>query len=272
MDWPKAKTSMIVLLLFINLVLIAFLSARAWSGAAETRRESEALLSLLREAGLEVSSSALSDETAYVCDIPRDSAAELTAVTALNGGAVTMQNLGGGSFEMTGAAWSAHFRADATFSCQPNFPVPTQDPEAQCARWLRAMGFWMALEEPVFEPTTAGLHLQADVNGLPLWGAGIDFVLEDGALTSFSGRWPLGTPQITSRAPCKTAGWCLLSLASGLSAQGVSPGALVELSLGYNAELISTDVLRLTPFWRADLDSGRYYINAMTGQFFGSLT
>ena len=56
----------------------------------------------------------------------------------------------------------------------------------------------------------------------------------------------------------------LVRFLNGMNQNGYVCSTITGMSMGYSATISAN---RLTPVWRMDTDTGRYYVNAITGAF-----
>lgn len=269
MDWAKAKTILIFILIGVNAILAGILGYRYWETASAKAEELSEALAVLENAGYELVPEQLPDVSAPVLDLLRDADAERAAAEFLFGSPAEAQPLseGGASIRYVCPLGEAVFRTGGSFELVPYESLETGELTAALSGWLRGMGFWSGDGYPDIILTDGGGAVRVRRGGFPSWEEEAVAAVSDGKAVSISGHWQLGEArQSPSAGVSNSAHWALLSLADYLGASGEKPGKLVEMELGYGLEVLSPNITRFIPRWRVILESGGYYVNALTGE------
>ena len=269
MDWAKAKTILIAVLIGVNATLAGVLAFRHNEAESSKIRELAEIAAVLELAGYELPPEPLPDDSAPVLDLLRDADAERAAAEFLLGGPAASLPLstGGASMRYICRLGEAVFRTGGNFDLDFYEPLYTDDIQTTLPDWLRGMGFLTGDSQADIAAADSGAAVHARRGGLLSWDEGATALVFDGKAVSISGRWQLGqirrSPSIGISNP---AHWALLSLAEYLRVSaGGPPGRLLDMELGYSLEVLSSDITRFIPCWRVNLETGSYYVNALTG-------
>lgn len=252
-------------MLAVNLILAGMLFLREYEAETNRKKETQQLLGLIRQRGINLRQDQLTDTLAYSYDLARDPELERLAAEAVIGRAEA-ENLGGNLWLYKNERGEARFRFNGLFSITPDIPIEMENAEAQISSLATAMGFYPSDELPELVHTDTGYSVYPRVEGLPLWDGYVDFVIENGSLVSISGRWPVGHSRPVSNILCRSAGSALLALTAGK--EGVVPESdrLISLELGFREASAPAGIVRLMPVWRVRLESGEYYVDAYTSE------
>lgn len=268
MDWARAKTILIFILVGVNVILGGILLLRRWEVSGAQARRLEAMTDVLEQLGYELPDGQLPGSGAAVLDIKRDTAAEQAVAAALLRGIpeIRLLSTDGTSIEYAFPAGTATFRTGGQFDFLLDLPVPKDEVSGRFFRWLRDIGYWQEEREPELVPTDGGYAVYSYRRGLRVWDEALLVTLsEDGAVTALEGRWQIGRVAQSPSGASNSAEWALLALAEYLRLHGETPGKVLGMELGYRSEIITSDITRLTPYWRVALESGSYYVDSLSG-------
>ena len=255
MDWARAKTLLICMLLAVNAVLGGIWFFRAHEDGEAARQAERELRRLLYEKGIDTGGAPLPSETALRYDIERDPDMEKAMAEVLIGPVVRRD---GSAASYQGEGGQADFRLSGRFE------ITLTQPIAVTGQSLTELARAMGMLPPSEEWPSYGYTLEQTAEGLPVWNCTALFSLSKGGLVSVSGQWLAGEVLPVSAEPCFSAGYCLLELAQRLPP--AERRTLISCTLGFFSEPASPTVERLTPHWRVELSDGIYYVNAVTGR------
>ncbi len=267
MDWARAKTILIFILVGVNAVLAGILAFRHWEAARGKADTLAAAVAVLESAGYQLDKSLLPESSAPVLDIARDADTEKAAAEYLLKSPAQAMPLseGGASIRYMCPLGECVFRTGGSFELTPYEPLDAEDAAGTLTGWLRGMGFWSGELPPDILLTSSGCVVSAVRGGFASWDENAVFAFSGARVVSVSGRWQLGRESRSSLGTSNSAQWSLLSLADYLRASGALPGRLISMELGYRSEVLSPGLTRFTPHWRVELEAGSYYVNALTG-------
>ena len=271
MEWSKIKNIILVILLTVNLILLGVVGAREYQSARYDAQTLDSAVTLLASNGIAVD-----------IDLPRqgenlpilqmeaatqDSQEQRDQVSALLGEIQRVDGSAGGTrVTYHGERGVAELSSDGYFtvSLEPGALSAEDDHRAQGAALLGQLGIQAI---PAGEGGQSGADVLAywqSWNGTPVFTCKSTVTWQDGSVRSISGQRVLGNTNPVSTQDLLTIPTVLVRFLNGMSQHGYVCSAITGMSLGYSTTVSAN---RLTPVWGVKTDTGRYYVNAVTGAF-----
>jgi len=233
MNWNRAKTILILLLLGVNVILGGVWFNRVEQVRSQEAYALEALCDLLLQNGLTATPKQIPGTTAFAYAAKRSAAAERTVAEALLG-----------EFPEATRSSFQNDRGAVEFRSQAHVAMELQS--VGLSDLLDALGVTEAPDGNVYTQT---------VRGLPVWDCQMTVSpLGDSGL-SVSGRRILGDILPVKASECFSAGYCLLSLTANWERTGI----LESCELGLITSPLSSDVTQLIPRWRFVISGEVFY-------------
>ncbi len=265
METSKLKNIVLFILLFTNLLLLLLVVSQRLENRQLQRQTLVDAVSLLQERGIAVSQEILEEgEFPPALQVERDSAWEAQMFTDLLGDGTTLAQRGLVTF-YTGPRGEAQARSDGGFSivfAPDAYPLQDQSMTQHALDVLQTMGFTAqitAAEEGVLTATQRW-------NDSPVFSCTAVLTYDSGYLAAIQGTRLLGKPSEAAddHTPLSLAA-LLVKFRGGIIESGDACTALLAATRGY---ALSADGVSLTPVLCLETDTGRYYLSALTGEFF----
>ncbi len=272
METSKLKNIVLLILVLTNLLLLALVVSQRLETRQLQRQALADAVSLLQERGIAVAPEVLEEEDfPPALQVERDSGWETQVFTALLGEGTTYAQRGLVTF-YTGPKGEAEARSDGGFSVtftQGAYPLPQdQDMVSYAELLVKRLGFTAHLSAQDGERITV---TQAYTKSgpqfyFPVFSCAVTVEYRDGEAVSMAGTRLLGKPSKTSQVhtPLSLAA-LLVKFRGGIIESGDACTALRGVTRGY---VLSADGSVLTPVLQVETDTGRYYLSALTGEFF----
>lgn len=269
MDWRSVKTTLIVFLLLINLILATVYLSRRYEIHQSEQLYIQNTVELLGKRGVSVDASLFSPEqpALYTLEIRREAESDRVAYEGLIGPSEA-QDQGSGITLLSGPFGEARLLNAGVFSVEFNDAFESSvfpDPEAAAAVFKK-MGiaeFQDVLRTEASEDGVA-VHGMQRLRGQKIFNCVYQLVFGEDGLVEMSGRRILGEPLVSDANPSCSATTALLQFTATMEEAGTPCRSVLSAELGYACELSAPGYSRLFPVWRVESDVGLYYIDANT--------
>ncbi len=252
MEWSRAKTLLIALLLVVNVLLGFNAAVRIRERGTREDETVRRALDVVASRGVSLpEAQALAmpgSMTGYV--LTRDAAAERARAEALLGACEEVQP-GGGIYSFTGAAGAVTFRSGGYVEVAWN-----GEETPDLTSFLTPPGAVRA--EVRAEEGVYGLLL----DGLPVSGARL--ARDEQGL--WSGTWVFGSVRLSEQSSVSRAA---MILALGTAASQLGEQSIVSLAPACVLTALPSGDIRLTPAWRAETDGAVFHVSALSGELLG---
>ena len=270
MEWSKIKNIILVILLAVNLILLGMVSYQEYQSARYDAQTLESAVTLLASNGISVEA-----ELPQPSDLPvlqlelaaPDDQRQEEQVEAVLGGVENVTDSGGGSRLRYRGAWGdGELSPDGHFSFtlgEGALPAET-DREAQGALLLAGLGMQVTLAGRSSQEGQEVLTYWQVWNGVPVFTCQCTVTYQGDSVVELSGRRIQGHTSTVSTQSALTVPTVLVRFLTGMTQNGYVCSTITAMTQGYSTALANN---RLTPVWALETDTGRFYINAVTGAF-----
>lgn len=272
MPVAKLKNVAILILLLANLALALLVVP----GRMAVRKEEDAirlsLCSLYEAQKITLSPEIIPDTVPlYVLELQKDEESDLQAATALLGQQVLVQDDSTRYLSSyRSAAGDCSISRNGEFSAHLTNGKKSRSPDRASRQLLKDMGF--DYREPLVSQSLqeGGSTITAyqNVLDLPIFSKGVTFTWMNGQLLSLNGDFFTGTRSLSrgSDNRCISAADALVSFLDARYALGWVGSAVTNIQQGYvRTESATASVVRLTPVWQLETDTGLFQVHGMTG-------
>lgn len=272
MPVPKLKTLAIGILLLANgiLAMIVFPGRMAVRQEEDALRQS--LCRLYAQQEVELEPQTILDTTdLYVLELKEDALSDVQAAKALLGEQLLAQD---DSTRYLSVYRSA--RGQCSISRSGEFTASLADadavrnPQRATKKLLKSMGFdSLSLPEMQITGETCTLTATQTVLGMPVFSNGLTFTYEQGRLTELSGVFFTGTDtlrRVSDRVGISAAD-ALVAFLDARDNLGWVGSSVTAMEQGYiRSETATAAVVRLTPAWQVETDTGVFRVHGLTGE------
>lgn len=271
MPTPKLKNLALLILLLANLLLISVLVPNRMSQAREAESMRQSLQALCAQQQVSVDPAAIPDTvTLYALELSEDNQASLQAATALLGEQVLVQDDSTRYLSLySSQSGTCQVGRSGSFQASMQGGGEVRDLTRSAKQTLKAMGFQShRLSEPQRQsPGIYTVTAAQAVLGMPVFSDGLTLTWSNNCLTSVSGVFYTGAMARVSDVACLSAADALVAFLSARFDLGWVGSAVTAMEQGYlRAETAAAAVVRLTPVWRLETDTGSFYIDGISGQ------
>lgn len=264
MDRYLLKNIIIIILVLVNGFLLGSLALRRTAAAGAQERMEEQIVALFAADGMALERDIISRETPPASlSLARDLDREREAAVFFLGTGAIRSSQGGGTYSYTTGNGVAQFRSNGGFDMVGS--LASGNSEALCREFCKRFSY----EEPVFtlDDTGTGAGTAVCRSGkYPVYNGAVTFTVDKGALLTVSGvLLPAeGTAVSEERTPLSaTAALTAFQQLRRESYAVVS--AVTDLTLCYELQGSTASTRSLTPAWCVTTDTGKYYVNCITG-------
>lgn len=270
MEWSKIKNIILAILLAVNLILLGMVSYQEYRSARYDAQTLESAVTLLASNGISVEA-----ELPEPADLPvlqlelaaPDDQRQEEQVEAVLGGVEDVTDSGGGARLRYRGSWGdGELSPDGRFSFTlgEESLAAEADREAQGATLLAGLGMQVTLAGRSSQDGQEILTYWQLWNGVPVFTCQCTVTYQGDSVVALSGRRLQGHTTTVSTQPALTLPTVLVRFLTGMSENGYVCSAITSMTQGYSTALANN---RLTPVWALETDTGRFYINAVTGAF-----
>lgn len=269
MEWSKIKNIILVILLMVNLILLGVVGYQEYRSAQYDAQTLELAVKLLADNGITVAADLPewgSLSTLQLENLPWDSTAMQAQATAVLGELEWVDDRGGTRIVCQGERGSGELSSDGHFAFMlDDGTLPAaSDRKSQGKELLEQLGIQVVLAEETRQDELEQTVYWQIWNGTPIFTCKSIMTCREGSVVSLSGQRLLGRAAVVNSQSLLTIPTVLVRFLNGMNQNGYVCSMVTKMSLGYSTT-ISTN--RLTPVWALDTDTGRYYVNAITGAF-----
>lgn len=272
MPVPKLKTLAIWILLLANgiLAMIVFPGRMAVRQEADALRQT--LCRLYTQEEIELKPENIPDTVdLYVLELKEDAQSDVQAAKALLGEQLLAQD---DSTRYISGYRSA--RGQCNISRSGEFTASLEDsrfvrnPHRATQKLLKEMGFEsLPLPEAQATGKVCTLTATQTVLGMPVFSDGLTFTFVEGRLTELEGVFFTGTDTLrrVSEQAGISAADALVAFLDARDALGWVGSSVTAMEQGYiRSETATAAVVRLTPAWQVETDTGVFRIHGLTGE------
>ena len=270
METYRLKNIVILILILLNLFLLLLISSRQVTQLRAEQALIDQTVSLLEKNQIDISPSLLkNDESLVSCTYTRNDEAEAAFAAALVGPVRVTHDPSGANL-YTGHLGSVTFRPNGFFFLTMPAPIPvTTDHEA----FLRACCPSHYHENMVTHPgDTTVLTVSPRVNGLPVYGASMEFSFQKDTLTAASGFFLPSAEGASENRTVITRSAAAVLLMDHCQSEGRICSGITDITTGYLLQSTVSSPLLLTPVYRIDTNTHSYYVDAISGHVTGAKT
>ena len=264
MGAAKVKNLALIILVLLNCALLILVIPMRLQERSQNQRTLQALNNLYQNAEVQLPDTLPEGQNLHALEATLDAEAANTAATAILGGNVVSE---AESFLLqfsseNGQCIIRRTQLDATLNGR-NISGTNEKAVKRLLEEMKISG-QTAEEDGV-------IVAYQSILGMRIFSARLSFTFEDGLLTGVSGAFcPV---ELTLTAVGKeTCIPCTDALVAFLNARGETGwvGArILSVEQGYLlADTASATILRFTPAWRLETDTGAFYVSGLTGEVF----
>lgn len=270
MPVSKLKTLALLILLLANAILICILVPNRIDEQQEGERARQSLQTLCARHSITIDPQIIPDTvTLYALELSEDNRTSLQAATALLGEQVLVQDDSTRYLSLySSQKGSCRIGRSGTFQATLTGSEPARDPDRSTRQTLKAMGFQVhTLSEPQIQSDGSRVMAASQaILGIPVFSDGLALTWTGDQLTQLDGVFYTGAMTRVSDSPCLSAADALVAFLSVRFDLGWVGSAITAMEQGYlRAETAAAAVVRLTPVWRLDTDTGSFYIDGISG-------
>lgn len=272
MPVPKLKTLAILILLLANGILAVIV----FPGRMAVRREEEelrqSLCRLYAQQEITLEPETIPDTTdLYVLELKEDAESDVQAARALLGEQLLAQD---DSTRYLSSYSSA--QGQCSISRSGEFTARLTDSKAvrnihrTTRKLLKEMGFSsLPLPEAQVAEEESSLTATQTILGMPVFSGGLTFTFTENRLTALNGVFFTGTDTL-SRVSDKagiSAADALVAFLDARDTLGWVGSSVTAMEQGYiRSETATSAVVRLTPAWQVETDTGVFRVHGLTGE------
>lgn len=269
MEWPKAKTALIYLMLIVNLLLGMVYFSRTYESLKLRGEMAEDAVSALGKLGVTVPLELLKVKTEpiYTLEVERNEKLEQDAFSALIGEA-TIENQGGGNILMTGSIGTAKLSGDGVFSVNlgdnQRISVNLTAGKPASAVFMK-MGIDIGDDIYRVFQTADGFIVRGiqSVRGADVFNREYELTFDSRGMYKMEGGRVLGEMLVSDKTSSRSIITVLFAFTDAMKELGTPCKEIVGAKLGYYAESSAPNYTQLSPVWEIESDLGIYYIDAV---------
>jgi len=267
----KLKNLALLILLLANLLLVLVQIPNRTAQMREAESMRQALTDLCAQQQVSVDPTVIPDTvTLYALELAEDNQAGLQAATALLGEQILVQDDSTRYLSLySSQSGTCQVSRSGSFQASLSSGEEVRDLTRASKQTLKAMGFQAHdLTEPLRQsPGIYTVTAEQAVLGMPVFSDGLKLTWSNNRLSSVSGIFYIGSMARVSDSACLSAADALVAFLSARFDLGWVGGAVTAMEQGYlRSETAAAAVVRLTPVWRLDTDTGSFYVDGISGQ------
>lgn len=273
MPAPKLKNLAILILLLANVALALLALPGRMAEKKEEDDLQQSLCSLYARQEIRLEPETIPDTTTlYVLELEENSQSDLQAVKALLGERLLVQD---DSTRYLSAYSSplgqCSISRSGEFSAQLTQADEVRSPERAAGRLLKTMGF-SHQPLPQAQRQSAGVYTLTatqTILDMPIFSEGLTLTFSNSRLTALNGVFFTGAETLSraSEAACISAADALVAFLDARYALGWVGSTVTAIRQGYvRSETAAAAVVRLTPVWQLETDTGVFRVHGMTGE------
>ena len=271
MTVSKLKNLALMILLLANLLLVAILIPNRMDRQREAERTRQSLQQLCAAQQITLDPAAIPDTvTLYALELTEDPQANLQAATALLGEQVLVQDDSTRYLNLYSAQnGTCRIGRSGSFQASLNGSQTSRDLTRAAGQTLKAMGFQVHSLSDLRKqsPGVETIQARQAILGMPVFSSGLSLLWSDSRLTNLDGTFYTGSMARVSDTACLSAADALIRFLSERFSLGWVGSSLTAMEQGYlRSETADASVVRLTPVWRLETDTGSFYVEGISGQ------
>lgn len=257
LERTRLKNIIILILLLLNAFLLGTLLLRQYSAERARQQVAQEVSVLFAADGIALSADTIPADNAPAGRTPvRSTEEDLRLAVFLLGDDLTTRDEGGGIYTCRSSAGEALFRSTGSFEVR--FTAGLADPNDAIRRFCREFGY----AEPNLTSGTA--EAVQSLGGIPVVDAAVTFRVENGLLVGITGIHLPDNGGETDGETFSAATALTLFLRSRRDS-GAVVSVVTEVWPCYRLQTTSASPMTLAPSWCIVTDTGRYYVNCITG-------
>lgn len=260
MERVRLKNIIILILALLNLFLLGSMAVRHLRQETARNRLAEELSALFAADGITLDAQTVPASAPLFPRTPIRSTDEDRAVAAFFlGEALTAQDEGGGIFACRSETGEALFRSSGTFELRlKTSPAHTED---------TISSFCSKFDYRDLTVSDAGTCTAVQyVDGSPAADAEVTFHLTDGLLTAVTGiHLPRSEAAAAVDSQPISAATALTIFLQERRSSGAVVSAVTDVYACYRLHSTAASPMALAPAWCVVTDTGKYYVNSITG-------
>lgn len=268
MEWPRAKTILIIMLLAVNVFLFCIYANKSMEQSRNEEQVREQICSVMHSLGYELSGSVLPRDSQlyYPARITRSTKSERTAMAAALDN-ITVENSIGVT-EYTGKKGEVTLRSGGYIQAK----LALSDAEMKNTDTLKFLTG--KLKELRVDIISAAVGENGVVKGTcaaagkPIFNCTVECILTDKQL-SVTGRIPMGEVSFIQNITPRAVSGLMLNFAQHVKSLGITSGKIEAIEPGYTVSSpteFESGVTELVPVWRVRMNGNDWYVNALTGK------
>lgn len=269
MEWRKLKNLIILILLTVNGFLLVLVGIRREESVRYERSALEQTVQVLERGGIQVDVEAVAAADGLApMTVERDVEREARLAGVLLDEEVQGDNRGGGLYLYRGGLGEVSLRSGGGLSAEFSRDAhwKTDRPEDHAAALLKKLGVEGALTEQGNEGEDVVLRFTQSWNGTRVFSCEVEFVYQDGYLTTLRGTLLMAAGGTAEAGQALTLPTALMRFSEELGATGDVCSAIRSMEPGYRGTAQSlSGGARLTPVWLVVTDTANYYLDCVTG-------
>ena len=269
MEWSKIKNIILVILVMVNLILLGVVGYQEYRSAQYDSQTLELAVQLLADSGITVAADLPekgSLSTLQLESVTWDSGVMQAQAAAVLGELEWVDDSGGTRIVCRGERGSGELSSDGhfAFTLEEGALPAASDGKDQGKELLEQLGMQVTLAGETRRNDLEQTAYWQMWNGTPVFTCKSVLICRGDSVVSLSGQRLLGSATAVSSQSLLTVPTVLVRFLNGMNQNGYVCSMVTKMSLGYSTAISAN---RLTPVWALDTDTGRYYVNAITGAF-----
>jgi len=267
MDWKRAKTILILLLVLVNLFLLGNLLYTRYEADHAQKAFAEDVASTLSKQGVYIDADQIPRETPRrtALFIQRDELQEQTIAQTLTAGTAGMDTQRGlvTAFGPQGAvSWRMGGILEAVVTLPQNAQHSAASAQERSEKLMEACG--LDPDSLVMQSTGDTTRIYQCYNGYRVFNSGLTASWTD-VSCSLTGRLYTGTALANESGTEMSPGSVLLYYAAMVQRGEIPAGEILDMECGYVGQTLPASGIKLIPAWRIVTGYGAYDLDAVTG-------
>lgn len=260
-----------MLLIFVNLFLLAAVLLDRAEAADIRNVERENLITVLRNAGIELADERLLNaKPVGSVSLSRSDEAEQVMVEAVIGKDAVLANRKGNVYYYRSAKGQASFSGTGSFDINPGSGEVTANGDftGTAAGILKRLGLECSPEPVAYEREGAMTYLTLACRreGVDIFNCTILFTFSGDSLSLIEGRRYFDTVTAADSSESIDVSTALMRFLEIIYDERAVLSTITELESGYNMISSVSGDCNLIPVWHIVTDTGEYYINGISGK------
>ena len=271
MPVSKLKNLALLILLVANIILVSVLIPTRIEQRREAESMRQSLQALCEKQSVAIQPDTIPDTVAlYALELTEDHTSGLQAATALLGEQILVQDDSTRYLSLySSQQGTCRVGRSGSFQASIEGGEAVRDLEKATRQTLKAMGFQIhSLSETAAQsPGIYAVTAKQAILGIPVFSDGLQLLWANSRLTHLDGVFYTGSMTRVSDTACLSAADALVAFLGARFDLGWIGSSVTAMEQGYlRVETAAAAVVRLTPVWRLDTDTGSFYVDGISGQ------